>query len=329
MLRVGRGTDRLVLTIFTAPKAFDGHIGDIQRNAVRSWLSLGSDIQVLLVGDEAGMGANAERLGVEHVSAVERNANGTPLVSSIFARARERARHAVLCYANADIIFLDDLLTSVRRVIDRFTSYLIVGQRWDLRVDRELEFDAVGSDLLRARLTVDGRRHPPAGSDYFIFPRIEFTHLPAFALGRAGWDNWMIYAGRAAHAAVIDASRAITVIHQDHDYAHLPGGKPHYRLPESSENVRLAGGRETIFTLRDANWELDGSDLRRRRWDSAGWSRGFETMLTVRFGPGNVARLVRMGLHPGETIAYYWHALARRLAQGHRRDPRGRTRWDA
>lgn len=312
-----------MLTIFTAPKPFAGHIGLIQRNAIRSWLALGRDVQVLLVGDEAGMAANAEGLGVEHVSMVERNHDGTPLVSSIFAQARERARHAVLCYANADIIFLDDLLTSVRRVADRFEGFVIVGQRWDLTVDRELDFDSAGSDSLRARLTVDGRRHQPAGSDYFVFPRDQFTHLPAFALGRAGWDNWMIYAGRAAHIPVIDGSRAITVIHQDHDYAHLPGGEPHYRLPESAANVRLAGGREMIFTLRDANWELDGSGLRRRRWDSPGWVRGLEVALIARFGPGRWARLARLCLHPATTVSYYWRALARRLGRARGDDVAG------
>lgn len=306
---------RRVLTIFTAPKPFVGHIEVIQLNAIRSWLALGRNIQVLLVGDEAGMAANAERLGVEHVSTVERNSRGTPLVNSVFAEARKRARHSLICYANTDIIFLDDLLTSVRQVADRFEEFLIVGQRWDLKVDRELDFDSASSDSLRTGLGVDGRRHQPAGSDYFVFPKDQFTDLPAFAMGRAGWDNWMIYAGRAEHMPVIDGSQAITVIHQDHDYGHLPEGKPHYRLPESNDNVRLAGGQEMIFTLRDANWELDGSGLRRRRWDSPGWVRGAEAALIARLGPGRWARLTRMCLHPATTVSYYWHALGRRLGQ--------------
>ena len=41
-----------------------------------------------------------------------------------------------------------------------------------------------------------GRLHPPGGSDYFIFPRNCFTKIPNFAIGRAGWDNWMFYHAR-------------------------------------------------------------------------------------------------------------------------------------
>ena len=53
---------------------------------------------------------------------------------------------------------------------------------------------------LRAR----GRPHLPAGSDYFLFPRHLFAEIPEFAIGRAGWDNWMIYQARRQGWPVVD-----------------------------------------------------------------------------------------------------------------------------
>jgi hypothetical protein len=44
-----------VLTLFTVPKPFRGHIGDVQRNAIESWRALREDVQVVLVGDEEGV----------------------------------------------------------------------------------------------------------------------------------------------------------------------------------------------------------------------------------------------------------------------------------
>jgi hypothetical protein len=73
----------------------------------------------------------------------------------------------------------------------------------------------------------------------------------------------MIYHARTLHIPVVDASSSITAIHQDHDYSHLPNGQPHYRLPESSENLRLAGGRRTIFTLHDADHRTQEGQLQR------------------------------------------------------------------
>jgi hypothetical protein len=108
----------------------------------------------------------------------------------------------------------------------------------------------------------EGRLHRASGSDYFIFPRECFKDMPAFAIGRAGWDNWMIYAGRKNGWPVVDATASIMIVHQNHDYSHLPGGQPHYRLPETYENVRLAGGKRAIFELQDVSCHLvDGRFL--------------------------------------------------------------------
>ncbi len=44
-----------MLTIFTAPKSFYGHIGVIQTNAIRSWLLLCPECEIILFGGEEGI----------------------------------------------------------------------------------------------------------------------------------------------------------------------------------------------------------------------------------------------------------------------------------
>jgi hypothetical protein len=247
----------------------------------------------------------AAEWGAEHLKEVARNESGTPLVSSIFSLAQQRARHELMCYVNADILLLEDFLPSVKRVGQELDRFLMVGRRWDLEVKEPLSFDPAGRERLRRQLSVAGRKHPPAGSDYFVFRRGEFADVPEFALGRAGWDNWMIYAARAKRLAVVDATDSVTIIHQTHDYGHLPGGQPHYRLPESETNLRLAGGREMIFTLKDATWRLGPSGLRRQRISPAGLARTVEAALAARLGPGRPSRWVRLLSHPAETLRYF------------------------
>jgi hypothetical protein len=139
-----------------------------------------------------------------------------------------------------------------------------------LDVQEGLDFSTGWEEKLHQRLSSQGRLHPPAGSDYFIFPRACFTDVPRFAVGRAGWDNWMIFKARWEHWPVIDATHDIQIIHQDHDYSHLPGGQPHYRLPETFENIRLAGGKRAIFHLEDCDWLLVDGKLSRPPF---GWAR--------------------------------------------------------
>jgi hypothetical protein len=244
------------LTIFTAPKPFTNpHIATIQRNAIQSWRLL-ENAQVMLVGQEEGLAEVAAELGLLHLPEVSRNEQGTPRVSSIFELARQHSDTPLLAYVNTDVILLPDFVWTVWKVAEQAEQFLVVGQRWDLDLRQEVDFTPGWESRLRADLRSRGRLHPPGGSDYFVFPRSGFTQMPNFAIGRAGWDNWMFYHARQQHWPVVDATQAITAVHQDHDYSHLPGGQPHYRLPETGENIRLAGGRRAIFTLLDADCTL-------------------------------------------------------------------------
>lgn len=302
------------LALFTCPKSFaDEHIALIQRNAIRSWLQLGSAVEVLLAGDDAGVADIAEEFGILNPREVARNREGTPLINSIFELARGKSVSPILCYVNADIILLPDFLTAVEALGSQLDRFLMVSQRWDLAVGGPLEFSA-GWDLeLRGLLQEKGRLHPPAGSDYFVFPRALRLDMPDFALGRAGWDNWMIFAARAGRVPVVDASATVTVVHQDHRYDHLPGGRPHYSLPESHRNLDLAGGREAMFTLRDSTLRLDKSGLSPIRPREVGLSRWLEAAVIARLGPGPLARSFRILMHPVDSLTYFGGRIRRVL----------------
>ncbi len=239
----------------------------------------------------------AAEFGVAHLPDVARNEWGTPLVSDIFALAREHSRSPLLCYVNADILLLPDLVEAARRVRAQARDFLLIGQRWDLDVRAPLDFPADWPQRLRRRALRQGRLHPPAGSDYFVFPRHLFTAIPDFAIGRAGWDNWMIYHARKQGWAVIDATPDVMIVHQNHDYAHL-GGKPHYDHEESHRNIALARGPENAYTgylLLDANRELRGGRIVRPR----------PTLLRG-------VRRLELALMPAEKTGPRW-ALTRRL----------------
>ncbi len=255
-----------LLTVFTAPKPFtDAHIATIQRNAIRSWLALGDEAEVLLVGEEAGMAEVAAEYGVRHLREVKRNEMGTPLVSSVFRLARDASHSLLLAYVNADILLLPETVEIARKVMSQCGKFVLIGQRWDLDVKAALDFQLGWDEALKRGAQARGRLHPPAGSDYFIFPHGLYTDIPDFAIGRAGWDNWMIYFGTTQLWPVIDATPSLMVIHQNHDYAHLPSGRPHYDLEESQSNAQMGGGMQNMYIVLDADKELVNGRVRRPR----------------------------------------------------------------
>jgi hypothetical protein len=293
------------LTIFSAPKPFTNpHINLIQRNAIASWTHLGPQVEVFLVGDEPGMAEAARDCGVPCLPDVARNELGTPLVSSIFALARAASSSPLLAYANADMLFLPDFVAAAQETSRQAERFLIIGQRWDLDVRQPLDFSNGWEGRLRADAGRRARLHLPAGSDYFIFPRGLFTEMPDFAIGRAGWDNWMIYHARRQGWPVVDGTPSILAIHQDHDYSHLPGGKPHYELPESHRNAALAGGSANLYMVLDSDRELAGGRLRSPRLNRMRLVRRLEVVLTP---PGGERR------GPRWALARYFRRLRRRM----------------
>ena len=252
------------LTLFTAPKAFtDPHTSLIQHNALRSWQALGDSVSVVVVGDEEGIAEAAKAYGFTHRPDVRLNKLGTPLISSIFELGRQENDSPFLAYVNADIILFPEILDVIRTVASQAEQFLLIGQRWDLEVLQPLTFEGNWVPALKNTMHKDGELHSRTGSDYFIFPRSCFQDIPDFSVGRAGWDNWMIYQARRQGWLAVDCSAELDIIHQEHDYRHLPEGKPHYRLPETGENIRLAGGRRTIFVLDDASHRLVDGKLQK------------------------------------------------------------------
>ena len=273
-----------LLTLFSAPKPFtDPHIALIQRNAVHSWTLL-PDVEVILLGEEEGLAEAARELGVKHIPEVKRNENGTPLISSMFQLARENSHSGLLCIIKADMILLHDFVEAVRRVKSLKSNFVLLSQRWDLEVSQPIDFSAGWQSRLSFIVRRQGTLHRPAGSDFFLFPLSSFLEVPDFTIGRAGWDNWMIYKARKEGWPVIDCTPSVMIVHQNHDYSHLPGGKPHYEHPDTNENIRLAGGQANIrYTILDSTHQLVGGTLARPKMSAMRFQRGVELFLRKMF----------------------------------------------
>ncbi len=107
-----------MLTVFSTPKPFVGHIDVIQRNAISSWLRLHPDVEVILVGDDPGTAEVCAEFRIRHIASVKRNRYGTKYLADIYDQAQAAARHEVVCHVNCDIILMADFLRGVRRVAD-------------------------------------------------------------------------------------------------------------------------------------------------------------------------------------------------------------------
>jgi len=121
-----------MITLFTIPKSFNGSMAIIQTNAIKSWLCLHPDIEVILFGDDCGTAELASQLGLRYYGETKRNKQGTPLLDSLFADAQKYARYDTIGYVNGDIILMNDFIKTVQQI--KLPQYLAIGQRWDANI---------------------------------------------------------------------------------------------------------------------------------------------------------------------------------------------------
>jgi hypothetical protein len=281
-----------MLTIFTTPKAFRGHIEVIQRNALKSWTLLDANVEVIVFGDEEGAAETCRALGLRHEPGVERSASGTKYVRSIFGRAQEIARHDVVAYVNCDIVLTGDFARGVACVSRHFGAsgkFLIVGRRWDTDITAPINFSASDwAERARAQALEQNHQQSQDWIDYFVFPRGLYIEIPPLVIGRVGWDNWLVWKARSEEVPVVDTTAAVVAIHQNHDYGYHPQGKQGvWQDAEAQRNHELAGGVRHIYSIADATHRLT--------------ERGVESNPGYRLAPAR--RALRRGR------AAVWHAI--------------------
>jgi len=102
----------------------------------------------------------------------------------------------------------------------------MTGKRTDLDVTTAIPMNTAGwQQQLKQDAAVRGVLAHRGLKDYFIFSRSDFATIPAFAVGRGNWDNWMLHDAKVRQIPVIDGTEAITAIHQNHNYTHTKGSR--------------------------------------------------------------------------------------------------------
>jgi hypothetical protein len=254
-----------MLTIFSIPKPFKGHIGTIQRNAISSWTLLRPRPEIILFGDEEGTAEVTHQFGLRHVAVINANEYGTPLLNDLFRRAELNAQSSLMCYVNADILLLSNFLRALEQASKRFDSFLIVSKRINIDISEPIVFDAGWEALLETRSRAVGTSGGHTAIDVFVFPKGTYPTIPDFGIGRLWFDQWLIKSAREAGIPVVDLSAVAPVLHQNHDYNHVAGGVDGiWNGKEAERNLLLYGGTRHSYTLLDVTHELTMSGALRR-----------------------------------------------------------------
>ncbi len=302
-----------MISFLTSLKPFHGTVAVQQRNALRSWRAVLPESEIIVFGGVEGAADLLAEVNATYRPDIACNEFGIPLISAMFAEAQRIGRHSVLCYINGDIILLSDFAAAVARLAG-WRTFAAVGQRWDLDWAEPIDFARAGwEEMLRGLVRAQGQHHDPVAMDFFAFRRGAVGPLPAFAIGRPAWDNYLIKHLLSRRVPIVDLSPATVPIHQNHDYAHVPCRTGElWEGPEAERNRHLAAGdfkgfNPGYYSIRNAQWVMHSRrivpalTLRRAAWR-------FATII-----PDRTRQLVRAFPSALKTLAYRAAGRPRKL----------------
>lgn len=254
-----------MISIFSIPKPFRGDDGIRQQNALESWVRLRPECEIILLGDEAGIEQASRKYGTKWIGEIHRNNFGTPLLNDAFKKASLAANNNILCYVNADIILFDDLFNAVKNI--PFDRFLGSSHRFNVDMLDSDELHKIKNytnlkEYVRNEVTPDDY----FSMDIFMFHKKTDFGMPAFTVGRPGWDQWLIFRARELRIPVVDFTQVVTVVHQMHGYKHVPYSRGHqWRGPEGDENFRLIGDHRKQFNLKYATHDLTPAGVQKAK----------------------------------------------------------------
>jgi hypothetical protein len=257
-----------MLTLFSTPKPFCGHMDVIQRNALKSWKLLHSEVEVILFGDEDGAAEVCAEMGLRYEPEVLRSEFGTKRLDWIFGKAQEKARYETVCYVNCDIILTRDFTQALAKVQAWRKDFLMVGRRWDIDVMQPLDFTEQDWEEKISRLAeAEGFQRFYHNIDYFAFRRGLYREIPPLVIGRIYWDHWVVGKARRLGAAVVDVSELVCAVHQNHDYGYHPKGMEGvWHDQEAQRNRELMRKDTRPATIEDATFRLTLGGIRANRF---------------------------------------------------------------
>lgn len=228
-----------MITFFSIPKPFSGIYSTIQRNAILSWQQIIPKCEIIVFGDDQSVVSFSNQIGVKCVSTFKSNNYGTPVLDDIWKSAKSISTNNLVCYINSDIILFSDFAEKIMTI--KLKKFLIAGRRWDIDLNQLINFQSDWESALKKLIKQKGCLHPETGVDFFLFPKMCMLEMPAFAIGRAWWDNWLFYYFKKNKIPIIDGTNIMTV-HQNHDYSHVKSvtGQTTNKGLEREQNQELA-----------------------------------------------------------------------------------------
>ena len=180
-----------------------------------------------------------------------------PLISDMVKIGTKISSNNLLMLINADIILPIDFLKKISIFTKTNKKFLTVGHRWDMDVCDYIDFfNPKNAMKFWNEVELKSKKHSCSGMDYFLFRKGTIKNIPDFAIGRFGWDNWILWYARRNLIPLVDATEEIKVVHQNHIYVN-------HKKVDLEHNSELS--KNNSLNILDSNYALSNGLIRKKK----------------------------------------------------------------
>jgi hypothetical protein len=182
----------------------------------------------------------------------------------MFEAAHELSIHDVLLLVSSDIIIFDEVIDALPH-LKKLGSFMGGVHRHNTNITELIDFNTDWVSMVKSNMLLG---HPGAG-DFFLFSKGFWRRgIPDFTIGRSVADNWLIHEA-ITFGQCVDMSDYMNIVHQNHDYSHIPyGGNLQSLINGEERRDNLELGQVCLRDdneIRFANWNLTKEGVKRRR----------------------------------------------------------------
>ncbi|KAL3873608.1 hypothetical protein ACJMK2_036704 [Sinanodonta woodiana] len=211
--------DQPILTLFTT-WIYDEDKFFINNNTLYNWRKL-SGVNLVVFTNDAKVKYYSKKAGWSVLPILTTVAGDAPVLKQMFHTVQQQFKTDFYGYSNGDLLFEEGLYKTLQKIACQMNEtirtkpILIVGKRTN--IDAEILNSGVvssGQKMQEYAMSFGNLFHADA-LDFFItntvFPWQDFLPL---AIGRRGYDNWVVSVARYHNSTVIDVTDSVLALHQ-------------------------------------------------------------------------------------------------------------------
>lgn len=212
------------LIFFTTCKDFTNEYEFIQPQSILSWNQLNCEKQIIIIGDDIGSSDFCKKHNFTFEPEIRKFDGYVPYLKDMFLIAEKYADDDdIIIWTNADMMYFDDMVNSIKHIDKNNESFCIVGRRYDWTKPRLLDkpIDNIDQILKESSL------HAACGIDFVATKKGILTKSISDKLIIAGGGHDMKLLGYAKNLNIptFDISNTCIAIHHNHSRPKPPQGR--------------------------------------------------------------------------------------------------------